>query len=125
MTYVNHIVKGTVWKSPVDWASLFGGLSFVAADASADPENMSVQAAYRLPGDRGRLHLRLQHALFSAKPGAQPEEVIRFELTARGPVNEKEPLETGLDLGHDAVVDKFVARTSADAHRFWGYHGNR
>jgi uncharacterized protein (TIGR04255 family) len=125
VTYVNHIPAGSVWKTPKDWSKLFRGLRLVDFEENARPENMFIQVAYRLPENRGRLHLKLQHALFATKSDSAAQEVLRFELTARGPITSQESLEVGLDLGHDAIIQKFVMCTSDDAHKYWGYHGNR
>jgi len=124
VTYVNHIPKGTVWSTPRDWSKLFRGLSLVEATEPGPVETLAIQTAFQLPGKTGRLHWKLQSALLTdAKPGVT-REVLRLELTARGPVSEKIDLKAGLDLGHDAIIDTFVATTSDEAKKVWGYHGN-
>jgi hypothetical protein len=40
-------------------------------------------------------------------------------LTARGPIDSERTWESGLNLGHEAIVCGFTAITSAEAHRHW------
>jgi uncharacterized protein (TIGR04255 family) len=124
VTYVNHILKGTVWDAPRDWSKLFRGLGLIETSTPGPVETLGIQTSFQLPDQKGRLHWKLQNALLAeAKPGVN-REVLRLELTARGPVTEKINLDMGLQLGHDAIIDAFVATTSDEAKKFWGYHGN-
>lgn len=125
ITYVNHIPKGSVWQNPADWSKLFRGLSLVEITQPVRAETLSAQAAFQLDKQAGRLHWRLQHALLSDPKPETSREVLRLELTARGPVTEKVSLEAGLAIGHEAIIDTFVACTSDEARKFWGYHGGK
>lgn len=117
VTYVNHIDQGELWQSPSDWhrvlPSLLGsgpkGLKF---------EGLGGSWHFELEPRLGRLHISLQ----LGKRTEEPEgEVIRLDLTARGPMEEEEglDLDRGLNLGHEMIVETFVAITSEEAHRHW------
>jgi len=121
ITYVNNIPKGTVWTAPNDWASLFVGLP----GPWVGPPDVELEGAggswhFKIAPDRGRLHIDLKHARID---GPAPREVLRLNLTARGPVGDHSAagtsLSDGLDLGRRVVVTTFTCITSVQAHRFW------
>jgi len=62
----------------------------------------------------GRLHIEFRHS--KSQEGL---EVIRLQLTARGPINEEQSLDRGFTLGHEAIVRTFTAMTSEVAHTYW------
>jgi len=125
VTYVNHIPKGSVWSEPSDWGKLFRGLGLVQVASPGIPETLGLAATFQIPKRVGRLHWKQQHALLNDPKPGMPKEVLRLELTARGPISEAVGLEAGLNIGHEAIIDTFVAHTSDEAHKFWGLHGNR
>jgi len=122
VTYVNHLLKGTVWHKPGDWVDLFNGLPGPFRDTGlARLEGFSGHWRYEIPDRRGRLHVEIKHAQVGAPPG---QEAVVMTLTARGSVDEDEGavarIERGLDLGHRVIVESFRDLASQEARRHWG-----
>ncbi len=122
VTYVNHILKDTVWTMPSDWPKLFVGLPGMWANPTqVSLESFAGAWHFEIPPKQGRLHVDLKHARSTEPEGS---ELLRFTLTARGPASDDGsgamPLSEGLDLGRKVVVDTFCDITSADAHKYWG-----
>lgn len=121
VTYVNHMPKGTVWDAPGDWADVFVGLAPSGFGASESRfESFAGVWHYEIPEKRGRLHVELARARTQAAPR---EELLRFTLTARGPISPGTlnggELVNGLDLGRRAIVTGFRDLTSKRAHAYW------
>ena len=120
ITYVNHILKGTVWNEPCDWASLL----VKAPGPSLDSQDLKMgglggQWHFEIVPQRGRLHVQLQHGRIGSENG---DEALVLKLTARGPIGGEggvENLDQGLNLGHDIIVTSFRDMTSKDAHEYW------
>ena len=119
VTYVNHIDYGMDWQDyswlsgiVAPWSGATSG-SFLPA-----PEGVSIEAHYRLPSNRGRLHI-------SAEPvvrGRDSKEVLQITLTARGAPasgSTSDVLEW-MDLGRHWVVNGFVDFTTSRMHKAWG-----
>lgn len=121
VTYINHIPKGPLWDTPADWSKVLSGLLITptVCDLTAF-ESLAGQWHFDIVPQRGRLHLQLLHG----RPGSSDdEEILRLDLTARGPVgDEPDALGKGLDLGRKAIVSTFKAITSSAAHQNWGIH---
>ena len=123
VTYVNHLPKGTVWETPSDWPALFTPIAQLRPDFGfIELESFSGERHYRIPDQRGRLHVQLQHARVGDAP--KLEEVIILKLTARGPISaadamSSEAFDAGLDLGHDVIVRSFQRLTSEAARQYW------
>ncbi len=118
ITYVNHIPKGDLWQTPLDWGKIMPVVSFPAhGRVDMEGETLSSNWRLRLSPARGRLYVALRHAL--VQPG--DSEVMELKLTARGPVRAEEGWSSadGFELGHDAIVRTFAAMTSAEAHKLW------
>lgn len=119
VTYVNHIAKGTLWNNYVDWIKIFPRVSTLAPEIS-DLNHEDFRGSWRvIIGDnRGRLHVTLNTGRLASEKGV---EVIRLELTARGPVHLEKDLDLwkGFDVGHSAIVRYFAAVTSAEAQQIW------
>jgi uncharacterized protein (TIGR04255 family) len=117
VSYINHLFRGTEWKSFDDLAKLFpiwhglepGGL-FQAM------ETASFSVCYKLGDENSRIQFALQ-------PGVRQDgkEVVQLTVTAVGKPNEQETqtLYDWLDFGHLAVTNGFVQFTSPEAHRIW------
>ena len=120
ITYVNHILKGTVWNEPCDWASLL----VKAPGPSLDSQDLKMgglggQWHFEIVPQRGRLHVQLQHGRIGSENG---DEALVLKLTARGPIGGEggvENLDEGLNLGHDIIVTSFRDMTSKHAHEYW------
>ena len=80
-------------------------------------DSLNAYWRYLFEGDRGRLHITLNHVLTAPKN----EEVLRLQLVARGPLTSNEPgeLRSCLNMGHEAIVKNFAAITSGAAHKHW------
>lgn len=120
VTYVNHIPRSSVWESPADW-NFFKPLNGVPTiDGLIEAESFSGEWHFVIPGQRGRLHARWQHA---HPGGGQGAELIRLDLTARGAVARSSDVETsiicGLDLGHSTIVRSFRHLMSDRANQEW------
>lgn len=118
VTYVNHIPSGELWNEPSQWSNVlprllrpinpYGGTLF---------ENMNADWRSEIPQHRGRLHIQLRHQPSKVKEDIAGVMVLHF--TARGPVDDKQSLAEGLDLGHDTIVRTFDEITSPEAHTLW------
>ncbi len=122
VTYVNHMPKGTVWNDPSGWGKLLPGLA--GPPRSPDVVNLESFGGewhFEIPPRRGRLHVKVYPGKQSVSDGS---EILRMDLTARGPISDESEkgvsLDTGLDLGHKAIVLTFIALTSDAAHDYWG-----
>lgn len=121
VTYVNHIPKGSVWNEPQDWKDVFVGLPSVwGQPSSIQLESFGGEWHFVIAPQRGRLHIQLAHARAGSPEG---EEVLRLNLTARGPIAEGADgglsLSDGLDLGRQTIVRTFHEITSESAHQHW------
>ena len=69
---------------------------------------------------QGRLHVKWQHAIDAEQDAG---ELIRLDLTARGPVKTSDDLESsvlnGIDLGHETIVRSFRVLMSDAANQEW------
>lgn len=121
VTYVNNVPKGTVWKTPSDWARLFVGLPGPWAESpGVQLESVGGAWHFEIAPKRGRLHVDLKHGRLG---GEDPKEMLRMTLTARGSVGDPATggisLADGLDLGRKTIVSTFAALTSTEAHGIW------
>lgn len=124
VTYVNHLPRGTVWNSPADWSRVFASSVCLPTQLpTATLEGLSADWRYALEGDRGRLHIQLQHAWRDTKKEPGRQELLIFKLTARGPMPEAEGadlgLGSGLDVGRNVIVTTFKEVASIEARQYW------
>lgn len=117
VTYVNHLMKGSDWASPKDWPDLLPGLVGARTPTTGSVEAVSTDVRLVLPDRRGRIYIELRHALLTADNST---ELLTLVLTARGTVSAEHSAESGLELGHDAIVTLFAEVTGATAHDRWG-----
>jgi uncharacterized protein (TIGR04255 family) len=119
VTYVDQVKKGTMWDSARDLNRIFPALTTppvsVRHAPPSDDERVSADWRFSLANRRGRLYVQLRQA----KLQPSNEEVIQLTTTARGPVNETQSWEQGLNFGHDALRESFLAITSTEAQEFW------
>jgi len=118
VTYVNQLLRGDLWQSPLDWPRIIPGFYSPPAFARLAFEGFNSEWHFVLVGNRGRLHVAAHHGRVST----DGPEVLALTLTARGPVDSEKgnDLVSGLDIGHEAIVRTFAAMTSAEAHKHWG-----
>jgi uncharacterized protein (TIGR04255 family) len=120
VTYVNRIPQSTVWNAPSEW-SFFKPLNAVpSVDGLIEAESFSGEWHFVIPDQRGRLHVKWQHAIDSEQDAG---ELIRLDLTARGSVTTSDNMESsvlnGIDLGHETIVRSFRVLMSDAANREW------
>lgn len=123
LVYVDQIRKGDMWDSARDWSRIFPGLatppvSIIQVPRTGD-ERISADWRFSLAKQRGRLYISLRQAWI--QPSA--EEVLNLTFTARGPVTDSETWEQGLEVGHEAVRETFLAITSREAQEHWMRRG--
>lgn len=119
IVYVDQVKKGTMWDSARNLNRIFPALtappvSELHAPPSGD-ETMSADWRFSLADRRGRLYIQLRQARLQPSN----EEVIQLTTTARGAVNEIQSWEQGLNFGHEALRETFLAITSTEAQEFW------
>jgi len=121
VTYLNHIVKGTVWNTPSDWRFFRPLCGLPSIEGLVYGESFSGEWHFVIPERRGRLHIQWEHAVRSEP---QETEVIVLTLTARGPLGRESDLSDGilssLDLGRETIVRAFRDFMSDEANRYWG-----
>ena len=119
VTYLNHIPKGSVWKTPGDW-EFFQPLTRVATLPDVvQSEGFDGEWHFVIPNERGRLHIQWR---LGVKSDSEDEEVIVLTFTARGPLAEngdRAAILCGLDLGHEVIVRSFASLMSEAANKFW------
>lgn len=127
VTYLNHILKGTVWNTPNDWGffqPLLGAVPTV--DGLVKGESFTGGWHFVIPERRGRLHIEWQHGKKS-EPGEQ--EVIVLTFTARGSIEKSEnvmrAILDGVDLGRETIVRSFATFMSQQANSYWGIKNAR
>lgn len=112
VVYVNQLPRGDLWHDPSDWPDIFPGFSVPTKRLAFD--TFSGVWSHLLDDHRGRLHIECRHSKTT-----EEVEVIRLQLTARGPLDGHHTAEQGFELGHQAIVLSFTDMTSAAAHKHW------
>jgi uncharacterized protein (TIGR04255 family) len=119
VTYVDQVKKGTMWDSVRNLNRIFPALGTPPVSTRhappSDDETMSADWRFSLADRRGRLYVQLRQAKL------QPSnvEVIQLTSTARGPVSGTQSWEQGMNFGHEALRETFLAITSTEAKEFW------
>lgn len=106
ITYVNHIPKHVLWTTPEDWPAVFP--VWVLPQQSVPLSRIETAAAdwrWVIGSNAGRLHVTLRHG--RVRDTAQ--QVLVFQLTARGPIRGDMDFELGFNVGHEAIVRTFTA----------------
>lgn len=119
VAYVNQLLHERDWQNKSEWRHLVPGLVGCATDLPiASTEGLECSWRFVLPEERGRLHVELSSGFVIA----DNREVLTLQLTARGGVSEVDgwDLESGLQIGHRAVVKGFMGITGEDAQKRWG-----
>ena len=119
ITYVNHLDMGRGWASYFELDKVFTGLSSMSdRKLLREPEHLSLNYVYVIPGKKGRLYI-------DVRPGIRREDgtqTIQLQITARGkPVSSQlGDLLQWLDLGHEWIVNGFTDFTTQYMHTLWG-----
>ena len=123
VVYINHIVS----SPDTGWADLgkIGNVlttwkSHYSDDFLGDPEDVFLNARYRIPQDSphvGRLHIKVHPAFRSA----DQTPMLVVTLTARGmlPERETDRVFGFFDLGREWIVRAFTSITTPEMHRIW------
>ncbi len=120
VTYVNHIPRATLWDTPGDWAKVFPGLMKpIQSYGGTEFEAMNGTWRSRIPPERGRLHIEARHQKANQNNESMIDVLVLL-LTARGPINQEQDLDAGLNLGHETIVNTFAEIASKDAREHWG-----
>lgn len=121
VTYLNHILKGTVWNTPNDWGFFQPLGAIPTVERLVQGESFSGNWGFVIPEQRGRLHVQWQHGQTSEP---EEQEVVVLTLTARGPIAESDdPTQAilhGVDLGRETIVRSFATFMSKAANDYWG-----
>jgi uncharacterized protein (TIGR04255 family) len=120
VTYINHINRGGLWRTPDDWYRIFPGLIPPPTSMPGTKlEREAGEVSFQLLPERGRLHLQFS----SGRSTDDGSDVLALHLTARGPVKRDDPtlnLQSGMELGHHVLVDAFTSIASDSALKYWG-----
>lgn len=119
VTYVNHILKGTVWNTPDDWTFFQLARPLPNIDNLVQGENFTGEWHFQLPDKRGRLHINWQLAK-KTDPEERDDEFVRLSLTARGGAEDLQSVGNGLDFGRATIVRSFQNLMSDEANKYWG-----
>lgn len=117
VTYVNHLMKGRLWQSEMDWPALVPGILGGCRTVGAGPLEAVDCHVQLLLGERiARLYVDLKSAVLMSDI---TQELLVLTLTARGGVTKDCSVEEGLTLGHETIVKSFTDFTSPQAHELW------
>jgi len=116
ITYVNHVPRGPLWAAPADWPKILLLLG-QPPEAPLLLEGFGGEWHFEIPPRRGRLHVTARRA---QSDGTPPDDVLRLDLTARGPATDKISAGDGLNLGRQTIVTAFAAITTREAQTCWG-----
>ena len=117
LTYVDFFPPHDLWQSPADWGKVLPGLLGVKRTPDrVRLETVGGEWRYEIEPQRGRLYLQLT----PGKIGNEPEAGLMLQTTARGPVTPHSDSLGGLDLGHEVIIETFLAITSEEAQKSWG-----
>ena len=122
VTYVNHIPKGSVWKEPDEWSTIFSTSPMLRTPSSSvSLEGLQAEWHFEIMPQKGRLHIQMVSG--RKKTGKEEEDLLVLKLTARGPIDPQEgpTLSDGLDIGHETIVCAFRDLASDKALDYWGY----
>ncbi|MCK4292514.1 MAG: TIGR04255 family protein [Planctomycetes bacterium] len=109
LTYMNHILRGEGWLYPNEVGSVFRDLSYAKNERFlAEPESVAWRTTYRLPDNKGRLHVRMNQAVSRQTK----DQVFVLELTARG-IND-EGVQAWFDMAHEWIVRGFEDLTTME-----------
>jgi uncharacterized protein (TIGR04255 family) len=119
VVYVDQVKKGMMWDSARNLDRIFPALTPPSVSAHyappSDDETISADWRFSLANRRGRLYVQVRQARLQQSN----EEVIQLTTTARGPVSDAQSWEQGLDFGHEALRETFLAITSTEAQELW------
>ena len=102
LTYVNQMPRGRGWVNLLDIHKVFRDFRPGPDDCFLpEPENMSWRKTYRMPDDKGRLHVSMRLAVSRESK----DQLIIFDLTARGFAVDE--MDTWFAMAHEWIVKGF------------------
>jgi uncharacterized protein (TIGR04255 family) len=119
ITYVDSMPQGELWNTVSDWYAVLPGLfPKTPAVDGLKAESFVGKCSYEIVPSRGRVHVEAN----LARLGENGQTALLLQTTARGPIGKDgaADLKSGLQLGHDAVVEVFLKMTSVTAQKHWG-----
>jgi uncharacterized protein (TIGR04255 family) len=122
VTYVNMIPKGELWNDVNDWGKVVPDLLTTVSNVDAGTlETVNINWSHLLPSEKARMRTSLRHSMRKSESGAQ-QEVIDLRFVTRGPIasGDMDTILEALTLGHDTIVNSFLAITSSEAQSVWG-----
>jgi len=109
LTYINHILRGQGWVYPNDVGSVFRDLRYSKDKRLLlEPESVAWRTTYRLPDNKGRLHVKINQAVSRQNK----DQVFVLDLTARGISNEG--IQEWFDMAHEWIVRGFEDLTTSE-----------
>jgi hypothetical protein len=117
--YVNHILKGGLWKTAADFHGVFPALFSSSAEEAVGFPTVAARSTYEMTDSRGRLHVE---ATRKSKINQPDTQMLHLQMTARGTVKDEVGWSylDGLQLGHQTIVTSFDKLASDEAKRTWG-----
>jgi len=102
LTYVNHMPRGEGWAGLLDVHKVFRDFQLMHSDRFLpEPENMSWRKTYRLPDDKGRLHVSMRLGVSRESK----DQLIILDLTAKGFVADE--MDAWFAMAHEWIVKAF------------------
>ena len=118
LTYINHIIEGegAFPLAITKYLAAFNWRSDRPAPFLPEPGSLAFNARFKLPENKGGLHVSLKHG----KRLADAMDVLVLELTARGPAkSDASDMKGWFSLAHEWIVRGFTDLTTEVAHRLW------
>lgn len=115
ITYVNLVVRGTVWNTPEDLSAVLPALLGTAGGSQLGPLT-AIEGSWQFPIRESQGNLVVSVGLV---PDDEGHENLRLTQIARGPASDRASLEQGLEDGHRAIVHTFADFTSGSAQAYW------
>jgi uncharacterized protein (TIGR04255 family) len=118
VTYINQILKGTLWTRPEEWGRAFRRPEIATAMLGGHGgETFSWGWHGEISPRRGRVHVEVQQGIWDTP---ERPETITLNITCRGAVSAELDFGAGLDLGHVALNATFQDVVSDYALAYWG-----
>ena len=121
LSYVNHIYQNELWESGQTLEKIFPdfGWRHTKSRFLPDFEGVNTRMSFRLPDNKGRLHVTLQTGF--KLPDNTP--LISLESRARGVIQDASDSAVWdwFELAHEWIVKGFADLTSSEAQKsLWG-----
>jgi uncharacterized protein (TIGR04255 family) len=118
LTYVDAFPRPDDWETAADWSNLLPGLFgqlFSAKEFGLKLEHRAAEWSFEIEPKRARLHISAQ----AGRWGDDPRDSLLVTWTARGAASTFEEVQSGLELGHEKIVDAFYSATNPQIYSKW------